>query len=270
MPLWYNITVTGTAGLLRRLILLQEPPIRPKKLHVQAAERLQAMIREGRLLPGDRLPSERELQTLFGIGRPAVREALLLLERSGLIALHSGSPATVTSAKPETILKEIRMAVDHFLAEPEGIREIQAARKLLERGLVRQAAEKRSDDDLVLMRDILEHSKTVLDDTRTFEAYDLEFHYAIVRVSGSRVFAAVFRAMTDWLREQRTMVLSIPGQTDIALANHQAIYDAIQAQDPSAAERAIDGHLSHVEQTYWAATEVASRRARATAEPRRE
>lgn len=249
---------------------LPKQPIRPQKLHAQVAERLQAMIREKRLSPGDRLPSERELQALFGIGRPAVREALLLLERSGLIALHSGSPATVTSARPETILKEIRMAVDHFLADPEGVREIQAARKLLERGLVRQAAEKRSEDDLALMRDIIEQSKAVLDDTESFEAYDLEFHDAIVRVSGSRVFAAVFQAMNDWLRAQRTMVLSLPGQTDIALANHQSVYEAIQARDPDAAERAIDGHLNHVEQMYWAATEAASRRARAATESWRE
>ncbi|MDR3074155.1 MAG: FCD domain-containing protein [Deltaproteobacteria bacterium] len=246
-------------------MLSSEQPIRPKKLHEQVAERLRAMIIERRLLPGDRLPSERELQTLFGIGRPAVREGLLLLEHSGLIALRSGSPATVTSASPENILKEIRVAVDHFLAEPAGVRELQAARNLLECGLARRAARKRSDDDLALMRDILEHSKAALDDTQAFETLDLEFHCAIMQVSGSKIFAAVFQAMNDWLREQRTMVLSLPGQTDIALDSHQAVYNAIKAQDPEMAERVMARHLGHVEQTYWAATEAVSRRARAVA-----
>ena len=235
-------------------------PIRPQKLHEQVTERLRDMILERQLQPGDQLPSERELQAMFAIGRPAVREALLLLERSGLVALRSGSPATVTSAAPENIIRAMRAAVDHFLAGSEGVREIQAARKLLECSLARQAARQRSEADLERMASTIERSKAVLDDTEAFEALDLEFHSAIVNISGIRVFGVMFQALSDWMREQRLTTLSTPGHADIALAYHVEIYNGIAAADADAAERAMQEHLQHVEKVYWAAKQVALRR----------
>jgi GntR family transcriptional repressor for pyruvate dehydrogenase complex len=170
-----------------------EHAIRPKKLHEQVAERLQAMILERRLQPGDHLPSERELQTIFGIGRPAVREALLLLEHSGLIALRSGSPATVTRADPENIIRELHAAVEHFLADPSGVKEIQAVRKLLECGLARQAARERSEDALAHMREILARSRAVLDNIQAFESLDLNFISLLFRYPAAGFLPWSFR-----------------------------------------------------------------------------
>ena len=244
---------------------LSEEPIRPRKLHEQVAERLQAMILDRRLLPGDKLPSERELQATFGIGRPAVREALLLLERSGLVMLRSGSPATVVSADPGTIIREMSVSVEHFLADPQGVREIQTARKFMECSFAREAAKNRDSATLSLLHQLLQQSRDCLDDTAAFESLDLEFHDAIIRVAGSRVFNVVFEAMNQWLREQRTTTLSLPGQTDIVHGDHTAVFDAIAAQDPEAAENAMRTHLENVEKTYWAARDMATRRAKAVA-----
>jgi len=243
-------------------MLLNEEPIRPRKLHEQVAERLQAMILDRQLLPGDKLPSERELQATFGIGRPAVREALLLLERSGLVALRSGSPATVVSADPGNILREMSIAVEHFLADPQGVQELQMARRLLECSLTREASKHRDASVLARLHALLEQSKNYLDDVKKFELVDIEFHFTIVQVAGSRVFDVAFGAMSQWLVEQRTIVLSLPGQTDIALAEHLAIYEAIAVQDSDAAEIAMRAHLENVEKTYWAARDMDLRRSR--------
>lgn len=240
-----------------------EEPIRPRKLHEQVAERLRAMILERRLLPGDKLPSERELQTVFGIGRPAVREALLLLERSGLIALRSGSPARVVSADPAAIIREMDVAVEHFMADPQGVRELQLARRMLECTLAREAAKTRDEDALFRLQSLLQESRECLDNAEHFEALDVAFHFSIVRMAKSRVFDVVFDAMNQWLIEQRTVVLSLPGQTDLALNCHTALYDAIAAHDPDAAEKAMQAHLENVENIFWAARERASRQAKA-------
>ncbi|SBV99208.1 putative Transcriptional regulator NanR [uncultured delta proteobacterium] len=244
---------------------LSEEPIRPRKLHEQVAERLQAMILERQFLPGDKLPSERELQATFGIGRPAVREALLLLERSGLIALRSGSPATVVSADPSAIIREMDVAVAHFMADPQGVRELQFARRMLECNLAREAAKTRDEAALSRLRDLLEQSRECLDNAEAFEALDVDFHFAVVQMAKSRVFDVVFEAMNQWLIEQRTVVLSLPGQTDLALNCHMALYDAIAAQDPDAAENAMRAHLENVENIFWAAKDRASRRAKIVA-----
>lgn len=236
-----------------------EQPIRPKKLHEQAAERVQALILERQLKPGDRLPSERELQTMFGIGRPAVREALLLLERSGLIVLRGGSPATVADADPESIIREMGMAVEHFLSNPQGVKELQMARRLLECGLVRRAAQLRSDGDLALMLDILEKSKNALGDKKTFELLDVEFHFAIVQISGSRLFNVVFQATHEWLRQQRNTAIYRPDMAEVAMGYHHRIYKAIEERDSDAAAKAMNDHLDKVEQAFWEGQEAAKR-----------
>ena len=65
-----------------------------RKLFEQVAAHLQREILDGTLKPGDRLPPERELQIRFGVGRPAVREALITLQRAGLIEIVNQSEET--------------------------------------------------------------------------------------------------------------------------------------------------------------------------------
>jgi GntR family transcriptional repressor for pyruvate dehydrogenase complex len=61
--------------------------VRRRRLYEDVASGLEAMIREGALIAGDALPSERELTVQFGVGRTAVREALFHLQKMGLIEL---------------------------------------------------------------------------------------------------------------------------------------------------------------------------------------
>ena len=227
-------------------------PIRTKRLHEHVAERLQALIIERHLQPGDKLPSERELQTMFGIGRPAVREALLMLQHAGLVTLRSGRPAMVASADPQNILNEVSLAVEHFLADPSGVREIQAARRLLECGIAHQAAKICTEEDLAEMRAILDRATTLVDNPVAFEKEDMAFHLAIVKTSNIRLFEVLFTAITGWLREQRSIALSLPGQPRNTLREHRAVYDAIASRDPVAAMTAMDAHMTQVQITYWA------------------
>ena len=71
-------------------------PIRRKKVSEEIAERIASDINANLYKPGDRLPSERELMTLFGCGRSAVREALFALQLSGFLRIRTGERATVT------------------------------------------------------------------------------------------------------------------------------------------------------------------------------
>lgn len=237
-------------------MLAQEEPIRTKRLHEHVAERLKSLIVERRMNPGDKLPSERELQTMFGIGRPAVREALLLLQHAGLIAMRSGRPATVAHADPQNILNEVRFSVDHFLADSNGVKELQAARRLLECGIAYRAAKNCTEEDLATMRDILARAETLLDDTAVFESEDLAFHYVIVKTSDIRLFEVLFQALIGWLREQRSISFTRPGECYFALQEHKAIYEAIASRDPVAAQDAMDAHMTQVEVRYWTAREA--------------
>lgn len=128
--------------------MIGDRPIERRKLYEQVEDRLRDLIVSGQLKPGDCLPSEHELMERFGVGRPAVREALLTLERQGFLRLRSGSPAEVTRPSPAVVLRELTTSVRSFMADQAGMRNLQAARQLIECAIVREVARTRTAKDV--------------------------------------------------------------------------------------------------------------------------
>ena len=65
--------------------------VRSKRLYEQIAEQIEALIKAENLLPGSKLPVERELAEMMGVSRPSIREALIALETAGYIEFRQGS-----------------------------------------------------------------------------------------------------------------------------------------------------------------------------------
>ena len=97
---------------------------------------------------GDQLPSEREMMRLFGVGRPAIREALFALRRKGLVKVGNGTRARVTQPTPAAILGELSGAARHLLEQPGGQQHFQEARSFFEIALARYAARHATTKDL--------------------------------------------------------------------------------------------------------------------------
>jgi DNA-binding FadR family transcriptional regulator len=111
----------------------------------------------------------------------------------------------VVSADPGSIIREMSVAVEHFLADPRGAGEVQMARKLLECSLAREAAKRIDAAARLNLHRLLERSGKCRDDAEAFESLELEFHDCIIRVAEDRVFEVAFAAMNQWLRDQRTV-----------------------------------------------------------------
>src|SRR5262249_20128089 len=112
--------------------MIPSAPIRRRKLYEEVVVRLETMIHDGALKPGDAVPCERELMTHVGVGRPAIREALFALNRMGMVTVANGERARVSSPTPQTLLGELSGAARLMLAKPEGMRNFQEARSLFE------------------------------------------------------------------------------------------------------------------------------------------
>ena len=69
-------------------------PVVPRTITDQVAEQLRQLINSGEYKAGDRIPSERDLATRLGVGRPAVREALRELKAQGLLVVGRGAQGT--------------------------------------------------------------------------------------------------------------------------------------------------------------------------------
>lgn len=222
-----------------------------RKLHEEVADRLQALILSDTYDVGDPLPSEKELMERYGVGRPAVRQALLTLERMGLVRIASGERARVAKPSPKVLTETLGGSVRHMLMEPEGVRHFQAARLFFEAGLARWAAEHAADSDIERLHAALEANRADLGDPVAFNRSDVAFHYVLAQLPGNPIFVALHEAMVEWLTEQRTVSLLNKGASKIAFEAHRAIYEAIAARDPDRAEAAMRAHLLEVEDLYW-------------------
>ena len=229
-------------------------PVRRRKLYEEIVDRLEALMLDGTLAPGDQLPSERELMVTFQVGRTAVREALFALSRMGLISLQNGERAVVTKPTASGLLEEFAPSVKHMLQTSEGIRHFQDARALFEIAIARHAAEHATPDDDARLTAALQKNKTSLGNTPAFVETDIAFHLVLAEIPRNPIFTSLHAAMAGWLKEQRFMT-GDPTSQGRAVRAHARICKAVLARDPDAAERAMKQHLDEVSRFYWQAVE---------------
>lgn len=225
--------------------------IERKKLFEHVAAHLEAQILAGKLRPGDQLPPERDLQATFGVGRPAIREALIALQKAGLVELNNGARARVLMPTASHIFTGMAPAVRQMLSTAEGHRHFQGARLFFEVGLAREAATAATAEDLAALKRALDANKKAIGDRERFTTTDIAFHFELAKIARNPVFIALHDQISEWLTEQRVVTLTASGQERTAYNAHKAIYEAIAARDADAAEQAMRRHLEQLADTFW-------------------
>lgn len=224
-----------------------KPPekIVKRKLSDEVLDRLMGLIDSGEFAPGDTFPSERELMKQYGVGRPAIREAMQALQSAGLIAVNQGQRPMVTQPTAFGIISQIDIAARHLLnTSPASLEHLKDVRLLLEVGIARRAAENATEDDAARMQAALdmqrEHFQT---DPDKFVEADLAFHIAIAETTKNPILVASSRAMLEWLEAYRVSILRSEGEEPFSIGEHQRIFEMIVANDPEGAALAITDHL---------------------------
>jgi DNA-binding FadR family transcriptional regulator len=235
-------------------------PVLRRRLYQEVAERIELMIRDGDLPEGGSLPAERELMEHFAVGRPAIREALLSLQQKGLIVLGNGERARVTRPDADRLIGALSGAAQVYLSQDEGVRQFQAARKLFEAAIAREAARGATDADIARMEVALAANRAARGDVGAFQTTDVAFHFEIVRTAGNPLLTGVHQALTGWLTEQRSVSLTARGAEASAFDAHARILTAIAAHDPDAAEAEMQTHLDDVAALYWRRAKLAGAR----------
>lgn len=227
--------------------------IRRRKLYESVEERLEEDILSGRLREGDVLPPERELMERFGVGRPAVREALFSLQKKGVVSVGSGERTRVTAPDPGAQLDDLSGAVRHFLVKPDGLKALHELRIFLEGGLAREAARRASEADIERLEAALLANKRAIGDKAAFERTDNVFHMTLAEISGNPLFVRIHAAIIGWLSGQRAVALQHPEVEETSYALHERIFEAVARRSPEQAEAAVRASLDNVEALYWGA-----------------
>ncbi|MCF6326856.1 MAG: FCD domain-containing protein [Devosiaceae bacterium] len=223
-----------------------------RKKYQEIAEHFELLVLSGRLRPGDRLPAERQIMEDFDAGRSSVREALFSLQRQGLLTSRPGAVPRVSTPTVDGIFAELTGSMRHYMNRPEGLREMQDARALLEIGLARRAAKLATPEDIDVLGKALEANRSAKD-LDGFVQTDVIFHLEIAKISRNPVFEALNAALSDWLKDQRVKSSAVSPDFSDVVAQHQEIFDAIAEKNVEKAADAMDRHLSEVAQKYWKA-----------------
>lgn len=228
---------------------LEYKKIKPRKIYEQVAEELLLSIKNGDLKPGDKLDSVWQLAENFQVGRSAIREALSALRAMGLIEMRQGEGTFVREFDPSMISLPITTAV---LMKKEDIENLLEVRKVLEVGASGAAASKRTEEDLINMKNILEKMMNSVGDEELGEKADFQFHLAVAKASQNPLLVGLMNnvgeMMLQSMRETRRVWLYSKETTSQRLYDeHMQIYKAIEAMDVRRAQDLMISHLMSVE-----------------------
>ena len=217
--------------------------IKSERLYLKVAEQLKSLIDKQILLPGGRLPAERELAEQFGVSRPTIREAMIALELSGLIEIRSGSGIYVTDPKPLQSLK--------LLQHDAGIGpfEILEIRHIIESEACALAATRITDAQIAQLRQVVDDMEEEEKLPNASEKADQAFHSIIAQAAQNSAISSV----VDWLWELRnqsqlsTAFLERIRNEGIhpSISEHRIILAALEQRDPDKAPIAMKTHLEN-------------------------
>jgi len=192
------------------------------------------------LKPGDRLPTERAMAEQFQVSRTAIRDAIKILSGSGLLEVHHGVGIFV--ANPQHPASEV---VWNFTQAK--LRDVFEIRKALETEAAYLAAERRDAMHLARLQKILQDARDHSDNVDVLNDRDAQFHIAIAESSQNYLLVKVMWTLLDVLADTRQASLAIPSRPQSSLEEHEAIVEAIVAQQPEKARLSMLYHLESVE-----------------------
>jgi len=199
------------------------------KIFDRPEDALRDAIVSGRLQPNERLV-EADLTRTLGVGRSAVRAALVRLEHEGLVSHERHRGARV-----------------RFVGAREAI-EILEARAVLEGLMARHAAIRATAEDVEQLRATLAEMRRRLDGGDLLGASDenVTLHRRLLAIAGHGTAARLISMLKSQLVRFQYRTILLPGRSESAYEEHLAIVDAVAAGDPERAETAMRMHLAQV------------------------
>jgi GntR family transcriptional repressor for pyruvate dehydrogenase complex len=194
-----------------------------------------------------------------------LREALRALAIMKVVAIRQGSGTYVTSLEPSQLVSHLEFASS---TDTVALGRLQEARRVVEVGNVRLAAQRAQDADISVLESILARLKGAVDDAATFRDLDISFHDALCATADNYLLTQFMAVINTLARVSRERTGALRSVREATVLDHGRILDALRSRNPDAAARAMHDHLDHVEQSLDDSIEHArDRQAPVPAEP---
>ncbi len=234
-------------GANDKLLIASQRVRRPRGLVNEVVDSLAAGIREGRMQPGEKLPTEAEIMVRFDVSRTVVRESLSRLQASSLVETRHGI-GTFVLAQHDT--GNFKITAEDF-ATVDDVISVLELRISLETEAAGLAAQRRTDENLRAMENALHAFQDSIDIDSDAVPPDFQFHMEVARSTGNRHFADLMTYLGTMIIP-RTRINTTQNAPEGRLnylqrvnSEHESIYNAIRNQDSEAARAAMRTHLSN-------------------------
>ena len=229
-------------------------PVARQSVVDAVADRLRGDILAGRLRPGTRLPSERELSLALGVNRLTLRASLARLEALGLIATRHGAGTVVASWRERAGLETLGTLVRGLkLADPawhDLVRSTLEIRRILASEAVALAAERHTEEDLVpiaaCVQVVLEHA----DDPIAFARADLAFMRAVCKAAHNVGLELFLNTFARWPDEHPHLVAVLYDECARSAELYTTIVDLIKSRDGDLARTLARRSLEHLDEAW--------------------
>ncbi len=220
---------------------------RVNRISQNIVDQIRDTIIAGRLKPGDRLPSEKELSAEFGVSKASLREALRALEALGMLEVKQGmgGGAFVTEVDLETARNNM---FNYIFFQNPSIGEFTQLRTLIEPQVTEIAAHKCTQADLDYLEDNLNQTRDLMDSGPFYYKLDTKFHHRIAEISGNRLICFVIDSLKNAI-VQIKLQLELDRDFSIQVYKaHMRIFDALRKRDPEQARAEMHRHIVEVDE----------------------
>jgi GntR family transcriptional regulator, transcriptional repressor for pyruvate dehydrogenase complex len=218
-------------------------PVSVERVSQVIVDQIKLLMREGKLISGDRLPSERDLCQRFGVSRVTVREALRVLEATGLIEIRVGAHGGAFVASPT--MQRLGEGLAGLMAlsslTPGDVTE---ARTVIELGILPFVVERATEADIANLRRMVEEGHDALDRNAYTMDLSAAFHVGVATSAHNPAIESLVQSFHG------PMLLSLRQARDVEPAmgrkgteEHAALVDAIEKRDVEAAIQVMTTHL---------------------------
>jgi GntR family transcriptional repressor for pyruvate dehydrogenase complex len=223
-------------------------PLTHKRFSDQIVTQIVQLIKEGRLKPGDTLPSERKMAQNFGVSRPPLREALKTLEAMGFLEILQRHRVRVKSFASPDFYNPLAKALDN---DASMIFQLIEIRKIFESWAAATASKVATEKELKELEEICRQIKNDFERDELGVDSDVKLHLAIYRATHNTVLTHLAFTLLELLRQAQTMtrkvMLADEKNKAMLLKQHASIVEAIKERNPSKARRAVLSHLNFAE-----------------------
>lgn len=213
-----------------------------KKISTIVTEFIVKEIKRGKYMPGDKLPSERELMEIVDVGRSSIRESLNTLSDMGVLEKRMGIGVFVKKSNVNNLADAYVISA---LLDSKTAKELLDFRLILEVENAGRAALLATEKELLLMEEAIEMHKEAIDRKLPSIEADNLFHKSIVLATRNNVLIKVYESITELIESFKQDLLKVESKNK-SLEFHLQIYEAIKNKDEEGAKLKMKEHLLDV------------------------